>query len=320
MSRPYSHDPLPSIPPALLNSADIQAYQQACGLITGEPFDPDRLKAASYKINCEGTIYWTEEGKRRQKQDIKPGKPYTLQPNSIAFISPAVEICLPDFLAARFNLSISLVHKGLLLGTGPLIDPGFKGRLLIPLHNLTTSPVELTADSGIISVEFTKLSPGEVQWYDRKKFDFVPSFPDGPLEGSVERYFDKTHGLPVQSTLHDNARIWKEGLENVEGLQVKAGEQEERLKRWTILGAVAGAIGLVALVVSVYSSYESSVQIAQNAQGVAEAARQSLSEAEKSSAAASAAINELSARIDKLEKAKGAAPPLAASGAVKTKK
>lgn len=323
MSTPpyaYDPDPLPNILPALLNSADIRAYQEACELISGEVFDPDRLKAASYRINCRGTIYWTDDGKLRQKQAITPGNPYTLQPNSIAFISPGVKFNLPDFLAARFNLSISLVHKGLLLGTGPLIDPGFKGELLIPLHNLTTSPVELKAEDGIISVEFTKLSPLGAQSYKNKKFDFLPSFPNGLPPGPVDRHFDKTHGLPVQSTLHDNEKKWKKEIDEVTALQAKAEKQEEQLKLWSIVGAAVGSVGLVALVVSVYSSYESSVQIAQNAQSVAEAARQSLNDAEKSAAAASAAIGELSARIAKLETSKGAAPPPAASSVANTKK
>ncbi len=30
----------------------------------------------------------------------------------------------------------SIVYKGLLLGTGPIVDPGFVGKLYIPLHKL----------------------------------------------------------------------------------------------------------------------------------------------------------------------------------------
>jgi hypothetical protein len=47
----------------------------------------------------------------------------------------------------------------LLLGTGPLVDPGFAGRLFIPLHNLTSEPYTLIGGEGLIWVEFTKISP-----------------------------------------------------------------------------------------------------------------------------------------------------------------
>jgi hypothetical protein len=39
------------------------------------------------------------------------------------------------------------------------VDPGFCGRLLIPLHNLTSSEYVIPAGEGLIWVEFTKVSP-----------------------------------------------------------------------------------------------------------------------------------------------------------------
>ena len=50
------------------------------------------------------------------------------------------------------------MHRGLLVGTGPLVDPGFRGKLLIPLHNLTLDAYEIRGDEGLIWVEFTKTS------------------------------------------------------------------------------------------------------------------------------------------------------------------
>ena len=50
------------------------------------------------------------------------------------------------------------MHRGLLLGTGPLVDPGFHGRLLIPLHNLTSDEYTIRGDEGLIWMEFTKTS------------------------------------------------------------------------------------------------------------------------------------------------------------------
>ena len=47
------------------------------------------------------------------------------------------------------------------MGTGPLVDPGFEGKLLIPLHSLTADDYEIEAGEGLIWVEFTKLSPNE---------------------------------------------------------------------------------------------------------------------------------------------------------------
>jgi hypothetical protein len=45
-----------------------------------------------------------------------------------------------------------------LLGTGPLVDPGFHGKLLVPLHNLTSDEYTIRGDEGLIWMEFTKTS------------------------------------------------------------------------------------------------------------------------------------------------------------------
>jgi len=299
MMRPLSVDPFPEIDAALLNSADIQAYQAACELIRGVPFKKKDLKAASYKILCQGTIFWTDDNRLRKSTRISGEQVFTLKPNSIAFVSPDAEFFLPDYMAARFNLSISLVHQGLLLGTGPLIDPGFEGKLSIPIHNLTTREVELKASSGLISVEFTKLSPRCERTHGHNRYEFIRSFKEGQLGGPLERYFDNTGGVPTQSTLHDNAKTWAQEIKNVRELQDLAQAQEQRWKTWGFVGAVISLIGLAALVVSVYQSYQMSVSVAQSAQASAEAARQSIVDAKK---AASDENERLAARIDQLSK------------------
>lgn len=90
-----------------------------------------------------------------------------MEPNSIAFVTLEPMFRIPDYLALRFNLKIVHVYKGLLLGTGPLVDPGFVGRLSIPLHNLTANTYTFHAGDGIIQMEFTKLSRNDI-WLTKK--------------------------------------------------------------------------------------------------------------------------------------------------------
>jgi deoxycytidine triphosphate deaminase len=84
-----------------------------------------------------------------------------LEANSITFVETDVEFRLPQYIAMRFNLHIKLVHRGLLLCTGPIVDPGFRGRLLIPLHNLTSQPLTIKQGEKIVWIEFTKTSFGQ---------------------------------------------------------------------------------------------------------------------------------------------------------------
>ncbi|MDE2498564.1 MAG: hypothetical protein KGL56_00100 [Alphaproteobacteria bacterium] len=157
------NDPFPDIPAALLNSADIEDYVAQIGMI--HPFRQDWLKPASYSV-CVGEkiIFWEGTGDGHEFRDIpvkslEPGEAFTIPKNSLVFVQTEEAFLLPFYMAARFNLQISLVHKGLLLGTGPLVDPGFRGELLVPLHNLTENDYALCRGDDFIWVEFTKVSP-----------------------------------------------------------------------------------------------------------------------------------------------------------------
>lgn len=161
-----ARDPFPRIPPALLNSADIEDYATRTAMV--HPFDAHRLKSASYSVRVgEKVILWegTADGNQYQNIPVKrlaPGEQFSIPKNSVVFVQTEEIFQLPYYMAARFNLQISLVHKGLLLGTGPLVDPGFRGELLVPLHNLTENDYALCRGNEFIWVEFTKLSPNEV--------------------------------------------------------------------------------------------------------------------------------------------------------------
>lgn len=156
-----SLDPFPEIEPALLNSADLSDYVAATGMIF--PFYPTdkNLKPASYRVSLLGTcIFWDAAGEEHEI-NLEPGQPFVLEANSIAFVSLEPRFRIPDYIALRFNLQITHIHRGLLLGTGPLVDPGYDGKLLIPLHNLTTNDYHFRGGDPLIWMEFTKVSSHE---------------------------------------------------------------------------------------------------------------------------------------------------------------
>lgn len=165
-----SKDPYPEIEAALLNSADIFQYVAKIGMIY--PFDSDKLQGASYEVAIRGTVIWWDEEKKEEhiEQLVKPGDSFKLEPNSIAFVTLEPMFRIPDYIALRFNLKIVHVYKGLLLGTGPLVDPGFVGRLSIPLHNLTSNTYIFRAGDGMIQMEFTKLSRNNVWLTNKNNF------------------------------------------------------------------------------------------------------------------------------------------------------
>lgn len=119
-------DPFPGLPPALLSAEHISDYVQVTAMV--HPFYPTRarLKSASYEVFAKKFIRWEDDG-RKTITGVSRSQSYVLPANSITFVQIESTLRLPDYIALRFNLRIKHVHRGLLLGTGPLVDPGFAG-------------------------------------------------------------------------------------------------------------------------------------------------------------------------------------------------
>lgn len=202
---------------ALLNSTDIDAYARSLLPPLFSDYDVNGLKPATYEIKFEGDIYWWEDGKSYLDQinlnyensafeaKLKHKKlgcddDFEIPPNSIVFIVPKTYFRVPPYLALRFNLHIRLVHRGLLLGTGPLVDPGFAGNLMIPVHNLTSDPAVIRGDQGFIWIEITKLS--------RVRFGGVPvEFDSKKNARTVRQYLHSANRMnPIVSTLRVTLR------------------------------------------------------------------------------------------------------------------
>jgi deoxycytidine triphosphate deaminase len=202
-------DPFPKSPAALLSADDIIRYVEKTGMIS--PFDgrsgeKSPLKAASYesKIGNEAFIY--EKGVNYPKKIYDGSQDFLEIPaNSIVFVESDIYFRLPPFMAVRFNLQINHVHRGLLLGTGPLVDPGFWGKLCIPLHNLTNEPYHIAKDDGLIWIEFTKTSSNPTHGRP-------PSNTDSPnIKGMIERaakpIFENAAPIAIRSSIPDMVEV-----------------------------------------------------------------------------------------------------------------
>ena len=232
-----SRDPLPFIPPALLNSSDIHEYATRTGMIA--PYHEDYLKSSSYEVQLGNeVIYWNENNKKVHLE-LGEGETVTLKPNSLIFFKTKQIFRLPDYIAVRFNLRITNVHRGLLLGTGPLVDPGFEGHILIPIHNLTTNSYSFKAGESLIWVEFTKVSPNS-RWQDfesdeYKDFIDFKKFPD------KKKYIDPAKYL---SKAAPHSPIKNAVPEAVAAAQRDAKSAKQRVKRIQWIGIVSIFIAL----------------------------------------------------------------------------
>lgn len=274
----YHFDPFAAeIEPALLNSVDMRKYVDKGCLIETDDFDESRLKTASYELRFLGKLYyWTSncEGLEPRCREIKANDWVKLERNSITYLWTKEQLWLPEYIAARFNLHIRHVHRGILLGTGPLVDAGFGGSILIPLHNLTDRDYEIRGGEGIVWVEFTKLSKNK-HWTRLGNDDrpnTLKEFPVGKVLHDANDYFDKAGVVAaggVQSAFkgalnraENEARQAKEEAE-------EAKSEARNIRKWNWLGIAIGVATIVVAVVvgswAAFAVVEASVDRVQEA-------------------------------------------------------
>ncbi len=182
---------------------------------------------------------------------------------------------LPNYIAIRFNLRITHVHRGLLLGTGPLVDPGFEGDLLIPLHNLTSSPYDMNTNDALIWIEFTKTTYDfqPTEEYSTKVRNFRP-FPDDKKNLTADYYLRKANsGYPIRSSIPDAI---EQGRQDAANSAASAGRAEQtvlRLRNWL---AGFGVVALAALVIGLFTLWFQVAGMVQNSNSLTMAVEQEL--------------------------------------------
>jgi len=291
---PFADD---EIAPSLLSAADILRYVDKTGMVC--PFDPKKLKTASYEIRPAGSfIYWEKQDGEIIPHDIpisNETKSITFPANSISYIQSEAYFRLPLYIAVRFNLRIKHVHRGILLGTGPIVDPGFSGRLLIPIHNLTSEPYELNLissddEDGLIWAEFTKTT--FVDTKDREiwsEYRTEPvsreetEFDSKKIDKSPKYYLHEANGgNPILSSIHDAvAEAKSESAKSAQAALESAASStaaEGRLRNIGLIASIGVAVGLVSLLIATCSLTTNGYNVAQGSLGLSQAAQRDLAD------------------------------------------
>ncbi len=164
----------------LLLSNEIDTFCRVGLLIRLADYKPENLRAASYTLTV-GPNYVGSNG-RINKMVKEDQDSFYMEPNSIVYVSTAEELNLPFYVAARFNLRVNWVYKGILLGTGPQVDPGFKGHLSCPLFNLTDRSIKITLGDLFATIDFERTS----DFCDNRPWEEIRAgFKEGPEQDEM---------------------------------------------------------------------------------------------------------------------------------------
>lgn len=247
-------DPCREIPEALLSADHIIEYVKRTGMIA--PFDSgdfkkSPLKAASYESKIGKHAYHFEKGNNHPTTIFDGTQEFlTVPANSIVFVESEAFFRLPPFIAVRFNLQINHVHRGLLLGTGPLVDPGFWGRLCIPLHNLTNEDYLIPKEDGLIWIEFTKTSSNPRHGRPPSNTEF-PEIKDFILKASKPRCPQDAPPIAIRSSIPDMVETANKNSKDAVSAAKASADAAKSMRNWSFVGIAAGAISVFALAATV---------------------------------------------------------------------
>ncbi len=135
----------------ILTGSDIQeAVEQR--RISIEPFDPASVQPASYDLHVGPEGYTSSQ--KDSIVSLERSHLLVLAPGDFGMVVTNERLKLDTWHVGRFGLRSSLARKGLIAAVGPQIDPGFDGRLIVGLVNLSPHPIPLSYLDDFLTVEF----------------------------------------------------------------------------------------------------------------------------------------------------------------------
>lgn len=215
----------------MLLSNEIEWFCERRILIE-DKYSVARIRPASYTLTI-GPEYVDSKGHRQKLKGERDT--FYMDPNSIVYVSTAESLNLPYYIAARFNLRVKWVYKGILLGTGPQVEPGFRGKLSCPLFNLTDRPIRIKLGDEFATIDFERTTDfgGGLSWKEMSNKKRSQGDLD-VIQVNDERFllFKQTPFLPLQH-LPDHDIV------------SSLVQLQEEVKRWRTIG-----VGIVIAFVS----------------------------------------------------------------------
>jgi dCTP deaminase len=120
-----------------------------------EPFEPTCLQPASYDCRVGSTAFVSSG---REKIDLAHRGVLVVEPGEFVVVETLEKVALGPRIAAQLGLRSEYARRGLLMLSGPQIDPGFEGILVVRLMNLAPTTVALPYKSPFLTLQVFRLS------------------------------------------------------------------------------------------------------------------------------------------------------------------
>jgi dCTP deaminase len=132
------------------------------GVFSLEPFEESCLQPASYDLRVGRYAFASS---LREKVDLSQKGILRIEPGEFAVIETLEKTEFGNQIAAQLGLRSEYARQGLLMLSGPQVDPGFRGVLIVRLINLAPIPIVLAYGSPFLTMQFFHLPQPVSQTY-----------------------------------------------------------------------------------------------------------------------------------------------------------
>lgn len=215
----------------LTNEQILGAYK--AGDIVIDPFDEEQLQGASYDLRVGEQGATTTS---RHVVNIREAGFIILRPGDFGVVTTHETLKLGPQFVGRIGLRSKYARKGVVATTGPQIDPGYRGRLIVGLTNLTPRSISLPHKDDLLTVEFHKLDQASTKPY-------VGPYQDKMELGPEEIEFITEHEGLALSEMLTTLRSLSENVGNLSG--------QMKTLQWLVPLIVGLGMAIVSIIVMI---------------------------------------------------------------------
>ncbi len=138
----------------MLTDSEIKRSMRE-GELTLEPFEETALQPASYDLRVGDQAFASTT---KQMVDLRHRGVAVIEPGEFVVVQTLETVKLGNQTAGQLGLRSEYARRGLLMLSGPQIDPGFEGVLVVRLINLAPTTVALPFKSPFLTAQFFRLN------------------------------------------------------------------------------------------------------------------------------------------------------------------
>lgn len=224
------------------------------------PFTVDRMGPCSYDLSVgeEFYLYQEEDGKSFISRSLPRGDPSArcrIPPNGCAFILSDETLNMPVDVVGQVALRFGMTKLGIMLSPQAPIDPGFNGRILMMLYNLSDQEVALKFGEPFVTMSFHQLS-SETSGYmgDNQGIFHIDGYM--PHDGPVKTSMSSTETLLKQESENLSRHLADESKKLDDRLsQMESAMKSSSTRLLGFIAVILAVATLVAALLPVYTAY-----------------------------------------------------------------